>query len=149
MHTIQTDFLRIAAMTGKHSRRCLGLLFLLLLCFTMSVAQSEKISDAQQRICNRHDESLRCEQLVRAFQRPTLLTTSPPAIDNPFNFTESFVNKAAGKAMLRQIESDFANRAKEEAQKALQTISTSAATNQNGGAATAQGSTNLVSKPTT
>jgi hypothetical protein len=138
-------------MTGRRFHRCLGLLVFLSVCFTMSLAQPVKVTPAQQRICDRHNESLMCEQLLREFQSTRELLGGTPSsrVDNPFNFTETFVNKAAGKALLRQIESEFAAQAKEAAQTALQTISTSAANNQNGGAPSASGSTNLVSKPTT
>lgn len=137
-------------MTGTHFHRCMGLLALLSLCFPMCIAQV-KVSTAQQRICDRYNEGLMCEQLLREFQVSRGLSSlnGSSLVDDPMKFTETFANKAAGKALLRQIESEFASQAKKEAQMALQTISTSAATNQNGGAPTATGSTNLVSKPTT
>jgi hypothetical protein len=55
----------------------------------------------------------------------------------------------ASRAILLQLQADLRAKAEQAAQTALQTISTSAATNQTGGAPTANGSTNLVSKPTT
>jgi hypothetical protein len=91
-----------------------------------------------------------CEQLLREFQNRDLLGPAQPMrIDDPIRFTEPFTTRIAGKAILRQIESEFAIEAKQHAQTALQTISTSGANNQNGGAPTTSGSTNLVSKPTT
>ena len=64
-------------------------------------------------------------------------------LDIPFAQTDDFASRMASQALLRLLQSSVAQ------QTARQVLSTSAANTQIGGAATATGSTNLVSKPTT
>jgi hypothetical protein len=124
-----------------------GLVLLLCVHFRAGMSQTSN----QQRTCDRyHVGAQRCELLALEFANKSLLNTNIARdLDNPFQQTDAFVQKVAPKALLLQIAADLKQTALEEAQEALQTISTTAATNQIGGAATANGSTNLVSKPTT
>ena len=140
-------------MARKSTCSAFALLLFLLLCLPWSacLAQTVTITPEQQAVCNRHHETLSCPQLVKEFGTDRELS-GPKAssqIDTPFNFTDAFTQKVAGRAILKQTEIEFRTRTSEAAQTLLQTISTNAATNQNGGAPTASGSTNLVSKPTT
>jgi hypothetical protein len=124
---------------------------LLLLAFCLPVCVAQTVTADQQRVCDRHNESRFCTQLVKEFgtDQELLRPSGTSQIDTPFNFTDAFTRKVAGRALLKKIKTDLEAEAKQAAQAALQTISTSAAVNQTGGAPTASGSTNLVSKPTT
>jgi hypothetical protein len=140
-------------MPRRFSCSVFGLLLFGFFCSFSSacMAQVVTVTPEQQRVCDRHHETLSCPQLVKEFATDRELLGANPSsqIDTPFNFTDAFSHKIAGRALLKQAEIEFRTRASEAAQTALQTISTSAATNQNGGSPTASGSTNLVSKPTT
>lgn len=140
-------------MARRSTCSAFALLLFLLLCspWPACVAQTVTVTPELQAVCDRHHETLFCPQLVKEFGTDRELS-GPKAssqIDTPFNFTDAFTQKVAGRAVLKQAEIEFQTRTSEAAQMLLQTISTNAATNQNGGAATANGSTNLVSKPTT
>jgi hypothetical protein len=127
-----------------------GLLLFLLLYLPVSNAQT--LTADQQKACERgHENAQRCLQLVQEFatDHELLRTNASGNLDFPFGDTKAVINKVASRAILVQIKSDLKDKAEQAAQTALQTISTSAAVNQNGGAPMAGGSTNLVSKPTT
>jgi hypothetical protein len=129
------------------SYRCIRSLILLLLYWQISGAQD--ISDDKKSICAIHHESIqRCMQLVREFtaDKDLLQTNESANLDNPFGDTKAVVSKASLRALIIELES--AVKAKAD-QAALQVISVNAATTQIGGAPSASGSTNLVSKPTT
>jgi hypothetical protein len=130
-------------MVQRFSYRLPG--FLLLLCyFPVSIAQT----GAQKDICDRHHETVQCQQLYIEFSLQQLILKGQKSAleDNPIGDAGTLTKKIAPRALQRQFSAQLGADAK---QTALQTISTSAATNQNGGAPTAAGSTNLVSKPTT
>jgi len=134
-------------MVQRFAHRLPGLL-LLLLYFPVSIAQS----DAQKVICARYDQTARCDQLFSEFSAQHLISQGKrTGLDTLTGDPGTLLKRLAPRAILQQLKTDLNLRAKasEAAQTALQTISTSAATNQNGGAPTASGSTNLVSKPTT
>jgi len=133
-------------MVQRFSCRLLAVSLLLLFYFPLSFAQSP----AQTRICARYGESARCQQLFSEFfvQRLILMGKST-GLDTFEGDLGTLEIRLAPRAILQQIKTNLRATASEAAQTALQTISTSSATNQNGGAPTAAGSTNLVSKPTT
>jgi len=136
-------------MVQRFAYRLPGLL--LLLCFfAASIARSDaqEPTDAQKRICDRHHEALSCQDLFSEFALQQLILKGQKAAleDNPIGNGDTWTKKIAPRALQRQFSAQLGADAK---QIALQTISTNAATNQNGGAPTAAGSTNLVSKPTT
>ena len=128
-------------MARLFSYRSLGLPLLLSLCVPFLLAQDA----AQQAACNQHHVGPKyCDRLAREFTDRHLSAGTPVTdLDNPFTFTDEFAIKVAPKAALKLLSSDLAK------QTALQILSTSAAVTQVGGAPTAGGSTNLVSKPTT
>jgi hypothetical protein len=128
-------------MARLFSYRSLGLPLLLSLCVPFLLAQDA----AQQASCNQHHVGSKyCDRLAREFASRDLSAGRPVQdLDNPFTFTDEFAIKVAPKAALRLLSSDLAK------QTARQILSTSAAVTQVGGAPTANGSTNLVSKPTT
>ena len=129
------------------SYRCLGLLFFLSSYFPVSLAQT--LRDDQKQTCQRnHENDQRCSGTVQEFNtdHELLRTNASNSLDFPFGDTKALINKLASQAVLVQIELDLKVKAE---QAALQIISTSAAVNQTGGAPTANGSTSLVSKPTT
>lgn len=119
----------------------LGLPLLLSLYIPISMAQTAE----QQAACDRHHVGPKyCDRLAREFASRDLSAAKPVQdLDNPFTFTDEFAIKVAPKAALKLLSSDLAK------QTARQILSTSAAVTQVGGAPTAGGSTNLVSKPTT
>ena len=118
-------------------------LLLLLFYFPVSIAQSP----TQSAICARHDQTFRCDQLVSEFSaQHKILLGEKSGLDNFIGDLGTLEKRLAPRAIQRQFSLQLSADAK---QTALQTISTNAATNQNGGAPTASGSTNLVSKPTT
>ncbi|HEY2498997.1 MAG TPA: hypothetical protein VGK24_18180 [Candidatus Angelobacter sp.] len=123
----------------------------ILFAFCCSILQAQDLKPDQEKICQRYNESRpRCLQLVAEFADHELVRTNHvPSLDSPIGDTKTWIHKVAVRALLLQIQAGLKDKASEAAQTALQTISTSAATNQNGGAPTASGSTNLVSKPTT
>jgi len=133
-------------MVQRFSCRLLAVSLLLLFYFPLSFAQSP----AQTRICARYGESARCQQLFSEFfvQR-LILKGKSTGLDTFEGDLGTLEIRLAPRAILQQIKTNLRATASEAAQTALQTISTSSATNQNGGAPTAAGSTNLVSKPTT
>ena len=132
-------------MVQRFTHRLPGLL-LLLLYFPVSIAQS----DAQKVICARYDQTARCTQLFSEFSvQHLILQQKQTGLDTIEGDPGTLGKRLAPRAILQQLKTDLRAKASEAAQTALQTISTSAATNQNGGAPTASGSTNLVSKPTT
>lgn len=136
-------------MARRFSYRWFGLM--LLLCFYLPVFLAQTVTpQQQQRICDRHHVgNQRCQLLVLEFTGQDLLPTNIATdLDNPFQQTDAFVSKVAPKAILLQLSGDLKAKAEQEAQVALQTISTSAATTQVGAAPSANGSTNLVTKPT-
>jgi hypothetical protein len=112
---------------------------------------AQTVTPVQQSSCDRHHETERCQQLVNEFYvAHGLLAASPSApLDQPWGDTVALGNKMAPKAILLQLSTDLKAQADKAAQKALQTISTSAAVTQVGGAPSTSGSTNLVTKPTT
>ncbi|HEY2390638.1 MAG TPA: hypothetical protein VGK22_05655 [Candidatus Angelobacter sp.] len=130
-------------MVQRFAYRLPGLL-LLLCCVPGAIAQS----DAQKLICDRHHETLQCQKLYIEFSLQQLIFKGQKSAleDNPIGDVGTLAQRLAPRAIQRQFSLQLGADAK---QTALQTISTNAATNQNGGAPTASGSTNLVSKPTT
>lgn len=129
-------------MVRRFAYRLPGLL-LLLFYFPVSIAQSP----AQTRICARYGEAARCQQLfIELFMQRLILKGQQTGLDTFEGDPQTLEIRLAPRAIQRQFTAQLSADAK---QTALQTISTSAATNQNGGAPTAAGSTNLVSKPTT
>ncbi len=128
-------------MARLFSYRSLGLPLLLSLYIPISMAQTAE----QQAACDRHHVGSKyCDRLAREFASRDLSAGKPiQDLDNPFTFTDEFAVKVAPKAALKLLSSDLAK------QTARQILSTSAAVTQVGGAPTAGGSTNLVSKPTT
>jgi hypothetical protein len=124
------------------SYRFSGLLLVPALTVSACVAQAaapapQMPTQEQQSVCNRHHEGTKyCARLAKEFADRNLAAGKPVAdLDNPFTFSDEF-------ALRVSLSSDFAK------QLALQTLSTSAAVNQAGGAPGAAGSTNLVMKPT-
>jgi hypothetical protein len=115
-----------------------------LLFFSVCIAQTPQ----QQKSCDRYHEGLRCKELVNEFNSQNLMKGTSSTLDNPMGDTKAFVNKVTGRAILLQLDSDLKAEARKEAQLALQTLSTSDAINQVGGAPSSGGSTNLVTKPT-
>jgi hypothetical protein len=140
-------------MARRFSYRRLGLLLLLSFYFPALIAQTptDEQKKAQEKICeDNHESPQRCLQLMQEFTSQELLRTGASGnLDFPFGDTKAVMSKLAPRALQMQIESDIKGKLAQEAQVALQTISTSAANNQAGGGPTANGSTNLVSKPTT
>jgi hypothetical protein len=136
-------------MARRFSYRSLGLL--LLLSFYFPVLTAQTLTPDQQKVCaDNHESAQRCLQLIQEFTSKELLGTGASGnLDFPLGDTKAAINKLAPRALLMQIESDIKGKLAQQAQAALQTISTSAANNQAGGGPTANGSTNLVSKPTT
>ena len=126
-----------------------SLIFLPWLCISASLAQTA--TQANQAACDHHHESERCQQLVKEFFKDHGLLALPPStpLDFPPGDTKAFADKMAPKAILEQLASQLKGQSEQAAQSALQTISTSAAVTQLGGAPTGSGSTNLVIKPTT
>jgi hypothetical protein len=103
-------------------------------------------TDAEKTVCREHKQSLvRCKLLALEFDRTHGLQRDNPIalnLDTPFSQTDDFAAKIAPKAVLKVLESDLAKQA------GRQILSIAAANTQVGGASTANGSTNLVSKPT-
>jgi tetratricopeptide (TPR) repeat protein len=112
---------------------------------------AQSVTPEQQSSCDRHHETNRCQQLVKEFYADHgLLAANPSApLDKPWGDTVALSNKIAPKAILLQLSADLKAQADQAAQRALQTISTSAAVTQVGGSPSTSGSTNLVTKPTT
>jgi hypothetical protein len=130
-------------MVKRFDYRLLPGLLLLLFYFPVSMAQT----DAQKLICARYDQTLRCDQLFIEFSlQQHILKGEQTALDTLEGDPMTLAPRLAPRAIQRQFSLQLSADAK---QTALQTISTNAANNQNGGAPTASGSTNLVSKPTT
>jgi hypothetical protein len=128
-------------MLQRFAHRLPGLL-LLLLSVPLCIAQS-----AQSDICKRYQQTARCDQLIsELFNQRLILNRQPTGLDNFEGDLGTLEIRIAPRALLRQFNTELGGDAK---QIALQAISTNAATNQNGGAPSAGGSTNLVSKPTT
>ena len=101
------------------------------------------VTAEETKVCNEHGYShVRCLSLALEFRQVKELQTAGTAVnlDVPFAQTDDFANRMAPKAL---FESKLAQQA------VAQVVSTSAANTQIGGAPTATGSTNLVSKPTT
>ncbi len=140
-------------MARRFSYRWLGLLLLLSFYFPVSIAQTPTNDQkkAPQKVCaDNHESAQRCLQLIQEFTDQELLRTGASGnLDFPFGDTKAVLSKLAPRALQMQIEADIKGKLAQEAQVALQTISTSAANNQAGGGPTANGSTSLVSKPTT
>lgn len=112
---------------------------------------AQTVTPAQQSSCARYHESERCQQLVNEFYVAHGLLAASPSVplDQPWGDTVALGDKMAPKAILLQLSTDLKAQADQAAQKALQTISTSAAVTQVGGSPSTSGSTNLVTKPTT
>lgn len=116
--------------------RAAGFLFIVILGTLSSSAQT--LTPQRQKVCAAYQENLRCQELVNEFfTLQLLLKGQTPTLDNPPGDTVAFASRITSKAITKQ------------AQVALQTVAISAANTQIGGAPTASGSTNLVSKPTT
>lgn len=119
-----------------------SLLVLLSLMPAPSTAQTVKLNGQDradlQKLCNDHQETLRCQELVNEFFLFKQLSNPAPSstLDNPVGDTVAFTSRITFKAILMRAEVG------------LQTIAVNAAINQIGGAPSANGSTNLVSKPT-
>ncbi|MGB9122942.1 MAG: hypothetical protein WCE73_20170 [Candidatus Angelobacter sp.] len=133
----------------------LKLLLVMCLFYRVSIAQGSApqpastpfdVTPEETRVCNEHNYGhVRCLLLALEFRRTHELQTSASAVnlDTPFAQTDDFAARVAPKALLKLLESSVVQ------QTARQVLSTSAANTQIGGAPTATGSTNLVSKPTT
>lgn len=109
-------------------------------------------NDAQKAICSKHDLSLqRCGMLADEFLTNHQLQTLglSTTLDDPSFSPRAFAAEIGPSAILATMKSGLSADAKQAAEAALQTMATSAAVTQVGGAATANGSTNLVTKPTT
>jgi hypothetical protein len=135
------------------SPRSLGI-SLLLVSLSLSCASAQNVTSAQQAACDRYHETQLCLQLVNEFYAAHALLSAGQfsPLDQPWTDTVAFAHKMAPKAILDQLTSDLKTKAgvaSQEAQRALQTVSTSAAVTQVGGPASTGGSTNLVTKPTT
>jgi hypothetical protein len=121
-----------------------ALYLLLVLCLggAASTAQTVKLNGADrpdlQKLCNDHQQTVRCQELVNEFFVLKQLLNQPPTatLDNPVSDTVAFISRIASRAIVKRAEVG------------LQTIAVNAAINQLGGSPTAAGSTNLVSKPT-
>jgi hypothetical protein len=119
-----------------------GLLFFFLLgisdCSAQVVTLNGQDRPDLQKVCNDHQQTLRCQELVNEFFVFRQLSNATPSstLDNPAADAVAFSTKITPKAIRMGAEA------------ALQTIAVNAAINQLGGAPTANGSTNLVSKPT-
>jgi hypothetical protein len=112
---------------------------------------AQEVTPSQQSSCDRYHQSDRCQQLVNEFYfAHGLIADRPIPLDKPWGDTTILSNKIAPKALQLQLSADLKAKADAAAQKALQTISTSAAVNQTGASPSGgAGSTNLVTKPTT
>jgi hypothetical protein len=134
-----------------HFDRRRNLLITIALIGISTVAASQTIIDAQEAICRRYHETARCGDLVAEFYSTHgLLAVSPAsALDFPPQNGLPFAATLAPKAIRMQLQTSLLTEAKAAGAAAMQTISTTAATNQVGSSSSANGSTNLVSKPTT
>lgn len=133
--------------------RCILTFSLFLATIRPTFTWAQTVTPQQQSSCDRHHETDRCQQLVNEFYVSHGLLAASPSVplDQPWGDTVALGNKLAPKAILLQLSTDLKAQAQTDlaAQKALQTISTSAAITQVGGSPSTSGSTNLVTKPTT
>jgi hypothetical protein len=125
----------------------LGILIATAVPFNLS---AQAVTPLQRASCDRYHQSDRCQQLVNEFYFVHgLIADHPIPLDQPWGDTTALGNKIAPKALQLQLSTDLKAQADKAAQRALQTISTSAAVNQTGASPSDTGSTNLVTKPTT
>jgi hypothetical protein len=105
----------------------------------------------QTKICEaRHIAADACVNLANELSRKTLGgAASIQEIDLPQTYIQNFSQNLAPYAILATIRTGLNSEASEDLQSALQTLSTNGLVNQAGGAASSNGSTNLVTKPTT
>ncbi|HEY6252510.1 MAG TPA: hypothetical protein VI685_21350, partial [Candidatus Angelobacter sp.] len=130
-----------------YCRVTLGILIATAVSFSLS---AQAVTPSQQSSCDRHHQSDRCQQLVNEFYfAHGLIAEHPVPLDQPWGDTTALSNKMAPRALQLQLSTDLKAQADKAAQRALQTISTSAAVNQTGASPSGSGSTNLVTKPTT
>ncbi|MEI9980903.1 MAG: hypothetical protein WDN23_18240 [Edaphobacter sp.] len=111
---------------------------------------SQVVTQPQLATCEKYKELDRCPELVNEFfvQHGLLATPAVSTLDAPPLNGILFAKKLAPKALKLQLTSDLKDQAKLAAAAAMQTISTTAAVTQTGGAPSTNGSTNLASKPT-
>jgi hypothetical protein len=137
---------------GRLSLSCRVLTFCsLLVIVRLPICLAQTVTSEQQSSCDRHHETNRCQQLVKEFYADHgLLAASPSTpLDQLWGDTVALSDKMAPKAVLLQLSSNLKAQADQAAQRALQTISTTAAVTQVGSSPSTSGSTNLVTKPTT
>jgi hypothetical protein len=142
---------RLSGWTSRLSCCSIVTFSLFLMPVKPAVTWAQSVTPEQQSSCDRHHETQRCQQLVKEFYTDHGLLAAGPSVplDRPWGDSVALSNKIAPKAIILELSADLKAHAGEAAQKALQTISTSAAITQVGGTPSTSGSTNLVTKPTT
>jgi hypothetical protein len=107
-------------------------------------------TSAQQATCDKYHLTRRCTELVTEFSSThALIDSGTSNMDDPSSSNRTFAAEIGPRAGKQIAASDLKAMLKQDAQVAMQSVSTSAAVTQTGASATGTGSTNLVSKPTT